>query len=76
MGRPGRASPGRRRRKEALTKAKIRSVTRTSNLRPTYHACARVAVFRKCFDLREIRASASEMVLDFGNVLADRRYTF
>lgn len=42
----------------------------------TLRACAKVAVFRKCFDLREIRASASEMVLDFGNALADRRYTF
>lgn len=42
----------------------------------TLRACAKVAVFRKCFDLREMRASASDMVLDFGNALADRRYTF
>lgn len=39
-------------------------------------ACATVAILRKCFDLRELRASARDLVLDFGNALADRRYTF
>jgi len=39
-------------------------------------ACAQIAVFRKCFDLNEIRATAGELVLDFGGSMADRRYTF
>lgn len=39
-------------------------------------ACAHVAVFRKCFDLRELRATADDLELDFGGSLADRRYTF
>jgi len=39
-------------------------------------ACAQVAFLRKCFDLKEIRATATEIVLDFGGGLADRRYTF
>jgi hypothetical protein len=39
-------------------------------------ACARVAFVRKCFDLREIRATQSDLTLDFGAPLADRRYTF
>lgn len=42
----------------------------------TLRACATVAVFRKCFDLRELRASANDLVLDFGGGIADRRYTF
>ena len=42
----------------------------------TVRACARVAFVRKCFDLREIRATESELTLDFGAPLADRRYTF
>jgi hypothetical protein len=42
----------------------------------TVRACLQVAFFRKCFDLREIRATASEIALDFGNAVADRSYTF
>ena len=39
-------------------------------------ACARLAFVRKCFDLREIRATEHDLTLDFGATLADRRYTF
>jgi hypothetical protein len=39
-------------------------------------ACARIAFVRKCFDLREIRATERDLALDFGATLADRRYTF
>ncbi|MHC4133494.1 MAG: hypothetical protein ACYTDU_07025 [Planctomycetota bacterium] len=39
-------------------------------------ACAQVAFLRKCFDLREIRATERDLTLDFGATLADRRYTF
>jgi len=39
-------------------------------------ACVQIAFLRKCFDLEEIRASATEIVLDFGGGPADRRYTF
>ena len=39
-------------------------------------ACARIAILRKCFDLRELRATSDDLVLDFGSDLADRRYTF
>ena len=39
-------------------------------------ACVTVAIIRKCFELKEMRATASELVLDFGSSLADRRYTF
>ena len=39
-------------------------------------ACARIAFLRKCFDLREIRATECDLTLDFGGTLADRRYTF
>ena len=39
-------------------------------------ACATVAIIRKCFELKEMRATASDLVLDFGSSLADRRYTF
>jgi hypothetical protein len=39
-------------------------------------ACLQVAIFRKCFDLREIRATESDLALDFGGPPADRRYTF
>jgi hypothetical protein len=42
----------------------------------TVRACARVAFVRKCFDLREIRATERDLTLDFGAALADRRYTF
>ncbi len=42
----------------------------------TLRACAQVAVFRKCFELKEIRGTASDIVLDFGGSIADRRYTF
>jgi hypothetical protein len=39
-------------------------------------ACGKIAFLRKCFELREMRATASDLVLDFGNDLASRRYTF
>jgi len=39
-------------------------------------ACAQIAFFRKCFELRAIRVSPGEMVLDFGGGPADRRFTF
>ena len=42
----------------------------------TIRACASVAIVRKCFDLREIRATPDAIELDFGSTLADRRYTF
>ena len=42
----------------------------------TVRACLQVAFFRKCFDLREIRATTGSIELDFGSAVADRRYTF
>lgn len=42
----------------------------------TVRACLRIALFRKCFDLKEIRATASDLALDFGGPPADRHYTF
>jgi hypothetical protein len=39
-------------------------------------ACAQIAFMRKCFNLREIRATEHDIALDFGATLADRRYTF
>ena len=42
----------------------------------TVRACIRIAIIRKCFGLREIRATHTDISLDFGNALADRRYTF
>ncbi len=39
-------------------------------------ACAQIMIMRKCFDLREMRATASDLTLDFGNEMANRRYTF
>lgn len=39
-------------------------------------ACAQIAFFRKCFDLREIRATDRDLTLDFGSDLADRRFEF
>jgi hypothetical protein len=42
----------------------------------TVRACLQIAIFRKCFDLREIRATGSDITLDFGGPPADRRYTF
>lgn len=39
-------------------------------------ACAQLAFFRKCFDLREIRATDRDLTLDFGSVVADRRFEF
>ena len=39
-------------------------------------ACMTVAIIRKCFVLKEMRASPNDLVLDFGNPLANRRYTF
>ena len=42
----------------------------------TVRACLRIAIFRKCFDLREIRATRGSIELDFGGPPADRRYVF
>ena len=42
----------------------------------TLRAYATVAILRKCFELKEMRATSSQLVLDFGNMLADRCYTF
>jgi hypothetical protein len=42
----------------------------------TLRACAQIAFFRKTFDLKAMRATASDLVLDFGGSMADRRYTF
>ena len=42
----------------------------------TVSACATIAILRKCFELKEIRATPSDIALDFGGSLADRRYTF
>jgi len=42
----------------------------------TVRACLSIAFFRKCFDLREIRATATDLALDFGGPPADRHYTF
>ena len=39
-------------------------------------ACAKIAILRKCFDLRELRAGRHFLELDFGNAVADRRYEF
>jgi len=39
-------------------------------------ACARLGFLRKCFPLKALRAEAGSLTLDFGNALADRRYTF
>jgi hypothetical protein len=42
----------------------------------TLRACVTVAIVRKCFELRELRATDHDLVLDFGSALADRRYSF
>jgi len=42
----------------------------------TVRACLQIAFFRKCFDLREIRATPVSIDLDFGGPPADRRYAF
>jgi len=42
----------------------------------TVRACLQIAFFRKCFDLREIRAAKDSIELDFGGPPADRRYEF
>jgi len=39
-------------------------------------ACAKIAFFRKCFELRELRTTQSDITLDFGNDMANRCYTF
>ena len=39
-------------------------------------ACARLGFLRKCFALKALRADAGSLTLEFGNALADRRYTF
>ena len=39
-------------------------------------ACAQVMIIRKCFDLKEMRATPEDLTLDFGNEIANRRYTF
>ncbi len=42
----------------------------------TLRACVTLLMFRKCFDLKAMRATANDMVLDFGGGPADRRLTF
>jgi hypothetical protein len=42
----------------------------------TIRACITLAVFRKCFDLKELHATPTELVLDFGGGPVDRRFTF
>jgi len=42
----------------------------------TLRACAKIAILRKCFDLREMRADESSIEIDFGSAVADRRYEF
>jgi len=42
----------------------------------TLRACVRIAILRKCFDLREMRADATSLEIDFGNEIANRRYEF
>ncbi|MCZ6574494.1 MAG: hypothetical protein ACE10D_03890 [Planctomycetota bacterium] len=42
----------------------------------TLRACVTLLVFRKCFDLQAMRATSTDMVLDFGGGPADRRFTF
>ena len=39
-------------------------------------ACAQIAILRKCFELKELRASANQLELDFDNEMVDRRFTF
>lgn len=39
-------------------------------------ACAQIMILRKCFELKEMRATPTELTLDFGNEMANRRYTF
>ena len=39
-------------------------------------ACIQIAILRKCFELKGMRATPTELVLDFGNEMIDRRYTF
>ena len=42
----------------------------------TLRACVKIAILRKCFDLKEMRADAVSLEIDFGNELANRRYEF
>ena len=42
----------------------------------TLRACVRIAILRKCFDMREMRAEADSLEIDFGSDLANRRYEF
>ncbi len=42
----------------------------------TLRACVTLLMFRKCFDLKAMRATSNDMVLDFGGGPADRRLTF
>ena len=39
-------------------------------------ACAQVMIIRKCFELKEMRATPADLALDFGNEMVNRRYTF
>ena len=39
-------------------------------------ACAQVMIIRKCFDLKQMRATPTDLTLDFGNEMVNRRYTF
>jgi len=42
----------------------------------TLRACVKIAILRKCFDLKEMRADANSLEIDFGNDIANRRYEF
>ena len=42
----------------------------------TLRACIKIAILRKCFDLKEMRADAHSLEIDFGNEIANRRYEF
>jgi len=42
----------------------------------TLRACIKIAILRKCFDLRQMRADGDSIELDFGSDIANRRYEF
>jgi hypothetical protein len=39
-------------------------------------ACVQIAILRKCFELKEMRATARDLTLDFANEMVDQRYTW
>ena len=49
---------------------------RFPNAEFTLRACVKIAILRKCFELREMRADSTSIELDFGSELANRRYEF